>query len=379
NATTTNGDSRLILISLHVAGAERPLRALLDSGATNNFIRDDCLALLPSHLRVREGPGEIVVELADGKPHRAPRGAVSLACASDGFSTNDDFLAIELNYAFDCILGMSWLARYQPEIDWLARSVRWRVGYDVSEVFTHLLVALSRHVAVVDRTSTTQPPQREIDGPRCMECAASVIGPVSNPPSRAREGMKKNTVEQWFPCENNTAEQRLPYENNAVEQRLPFADDSVDRHGRDRVPMPRGGSTAVDPAPSSKTLNVVEYSEGSPNQVRAIEVANPPSDAATNTRLPGLSWKHFLRDLKAGEIEQVCLLTGSDQPDVLANGVSDDASSSRPKAAEPTSVREARFAAKSWSALQDSNNPVYSLAREFEDIFPEKIPAELPA
>ncbi|KAE9083513.1 hypothetical protein PF006_g26675 [Phytophthora fragariae] len=67
-------------------------------------------------------------------------------------------------------------------------------------------------------------------------------------------------------------------------------------------------STAVDPAPSSEILNVVEYSEGSPNQVRAIEVANPPSDAATITRLPGLSWKHFLRDLKAGEIEQVCLL-----------------------------------------------------------------------
>ncbi|KAE9318359.1 hypothetical protein PR003_g18247 [Phytophthora rubi] len=126
-------------------------------------------------------------------------------------------------------------------------------------------------------------------------------------------------------------------------------------------------------------LNVVEYSEGSPNQVRAIEVANPPSDAATITRLPGLSWKHFLRDLKAGEIERVCLLTGSDQPDVLANAVSVDAPSSRPKASEPKSVREARFAAQSRSALQDSNNPVYSLARELEDIFPEKIPAELPA
>ncbi|KAE9287867.1 hypothetical protein PF008_g26289 [Phytophthora fragariae] len=325
---------------------------------------------------------------------------------------------------------MPWLARYQPEIDWLARSVRRRVGYDVSEVFTHLLVAPSRHVAVVDRTSTTQPPPRESDGPRCVECAASVIGPVSNLPSRAREGLKKNTVEQWLPYVKNAVEQRLPpvqnaveqrfpHVQNAVEQRLPFADDSVaqqglrdtgmvetefpcleegevsssetsasssgsrrlrkskcNRSGRRRL---RRRSTVVDQAPSSEILNVVEYSEGSPNQVRAIEVANPPTDAATITRLPGLSWKHFLRDLKAGEIEQVCLLTGSDQPDVLANAVSNDASSSRPKAAEPKSFREARFAAQSWQALQDSNNPVYSLAREFEDIFPEKIPAELPA
>ncbi|KAE8883425.1 hypothetical protein PF005_g11484 [Phytophthora fragariae] len=370
---------------------------------------------------------------------------------------------------------MPWLTRYLPEIDWLARSVRRRVSYDVSDVFTHLLVAPSRHVAVVDRTSTTQPPQRESDGPRCVECTASVIGPVSNPPSRAREGLKQNTVEQWFPCENNTVEQRLPYEDNAVEQRLPyennaveqlvlhvknaveqglphvnnaveqrllyendavehrlpFADDSVaqqdlrntgmvesdtgmvetefpcreegevsssessssetsasssgsrrlrkskrNRSGRRRL---RRRSTAVDPAPSSEILNVVEYSEGSPNQVRSIEVANPPSGAATITPLSSLSWKHFLRDLKASEIEQVCLITGFNQPDVLVNAVSDDASSSLPKAAEPKSVRKARFAAQSWQALQDSNDPVYSLAREFEDIFPEKIPAELPA
>ncbi|KAE9178027.1 hypothetical protein PF005_g24256 [Phytophthora fragariae] len=329
---------------------------------------------------------------------------------------------------------MPWLACYQPEIDWLARSVRRRVGYDVSEVFTHLLVAPSRHVAVVDRTSTTRPPQRERDGPRCVECAASVIDPVSSPPSRAREGLKRNTVEQWLPYENyaveqglphvknaveqrlppvlnaveqrfphvtNAVEQRLPLENATVEQQLPFADDSVAQQNlrdtgmvetelpcleegevsssessssetsasssgsrrlrtskRNRSGRRRLLSTAVDPAPSSEILNVVEYSEGSPNQVRAIEVANPPSDAATITRLPGLSWKHFLRDLKA---------------------VSDDASSSRPKAAEPKSVREARFAAQSWQALQDSNKPVYTLAREFEDIFPEKIPAELPA
>ncbi|GMG18216.1 unnamed protein product [Phytophthora fragariaefolia] len=120
NATTTCGDSKLILISLHVAGAERQLRALLDFGATNNFIRGDCLDLLPPRVRVRNGPGEIVVTLAGGKSHRAPQRTVSLGYTFDGFSTNDDFLVIEMNYAFDCILGMPWLARYQPEIDRLA-------------------------------------------------------------------------------------------------------------------------------------------------------------------------------------------------------------------------------------------------------------------
>jgi hypothetical protein len=158
NVTTTSGDPRLVLVNLPVAGAERQLRALLDSGATNNFICDHCLDLLPPHVCVQDGPGEIVVKLADGKPHRAPRRAVSLPYTFDGFSTNDDFLVIKINYAFDCILGMPWLVRHQPKIDWLSRSVQRHVGGDVSEVFTHLLVAPTPHVAVVDRPPTTQPP-----------------------------------------------------------------------------------------------------------------------------------------------------------------------------------------------------------------------------
>ncbi|GMF36232.1 unnamed protein product [Phytophthora fragariaefolia] len=241
-------------------------------------------------------------------------------------------------------------------------------------------------------------------------------------PTYQRLSRENIAVEQRFPPENYVVEQRLPLVNASVEQRLPFADVPValDPTLRDagvverELPCLEGGEVSpiepscsetsasssgsrrlrksprnssglrhraptVEPVQHREVLNVVEYEEGPPNRVRTIEVANPPSDAAAITRLPGLSWKHFLRDLKAGEIEQICLLISSDQPAVLANTVSDDVSSSRPKAAEPKSVREERFAAQSWPALQDSNNPVYSLAREFEDIFPEKIPAELPA
>ncbi|KAE8952573.1 hypothetical protein PR002_g32640 [Phytophthora rubi] len=41
--------------------------------------------------------------------------------------------------------------------------------------------------------------------------------------------MKKNTVEQWLPCEKNAVEQRLPYENQAVEQRLPYEKNAVEQ------------------------------------------------------------------------------------------------------------------------------------------------------
>ena len=83
--------------------------------------------MLPPSIQVREGPGQ-VVKLADGKPHRVSRREVTLPYMFDGFRSNDDFLVIEMNYAFDCILGMPWFARYKPR---LARSVRRQRKFDV--------------------------------------------------------------------------------------------------------------------------------------------------------------------------------------------------------------------------------------------------------
>ncbi|GMF39631.1 unnamed protein product [Phytophthora lilii] len=126
---------------------------------------------------------------------------------------------------------------------------------------------------------------------------------------------------------------------------------------------PRGG----DDADRVEVLSVLEFSHSAPNQLRSVEVASPPSDAASITSLPGLTWKHFLRDLKAGEIEQVCLITDGDTSPVAMNAVSDVTGSSRPAAAEPKSAREERFTAQSWSALKASGNPVYELACEYAD------------
>ena len=112
--------------------------------------------------------------------------------------------------------------------------------------------------------------------------------------------------------------------------------------------------------------------KGSPYRGRYIEVASPPCNAEEITSLSALSWKDFLHDLKAGDIEQVCVV-------LAAEAASEKVVEARPKSAEPKSAREERFAAQSWDALHASGNFVYDIAREYADIFPEKIPAELPA
>ncbi|KAG3155132.1 hypothetical protein PC128_g22134 [Phytophthora cactorum] len=402
----------------------RPLRALLDSGATNNFFRASCLPELPKSVRVRKDPGEVEVKLADGKPHRVARREVSLPYTFDGFRSKDDFLVIEMNYAFDCILGIPWLARYQPEIDWLARSVKRRRGFDVSEVFTHLLAAPRDwpHVTVVGKTATTRAVHRASDGPLCMACAV-LLNEESSQRCEANEKVVEQghgfppkyemAVERGLPQMNNTAVEHtglsppktavervvLPHDDTAVEQVLPRVLGPVEQ-GLPRLEEGEASSSDSDSSstssctrrmmkkskrrrlkprrgPPTESVCALEYVEGAPRRSRVIKVASPPRDAASIRYLPGLSWKHFLRDLKAVEIEQVCLITEEPSAAEALNATMTE--SEQPKGAEPKSAREERYEAQSWEALRMSGNPVNETVREFEDIFPEKIPAELPA
>ncbi|KAE8877402.1 hypothetical protein PF003_g38509 [Phytophthora fragariae] len=89
-------------------------------------------------------------------------------------------------YAFDCILGIPWLVRYQPQID---RSVKRRQNFDVTEGFTHLLVAPRDwpHVTVVDGASTTHVVRRASGGPLCTTCAVLLTGDEDEDEEPARE------------------------------------------------------------------------------------------------------------------------------------------------------------------------------------------------
>uniref|UniRef100_A0AAV1UPI2 Uncharacterized protein n=1 Tax=Peronospora matthiolae TaxID=2874970 RepID=A0AAV1UPI2_9STRA len=117
---------------------------------------------------------------------------------------------------------MPWLARYNPQIDWLARSVRRRSRFDVSKVFTHLLVSASDwpNVTVVDRTSTTPAAHRVSDGPLCTAC--SVFLRTSDDVSSLCSE-KYDVDEQWLQHEDNAVKQRFPHERAVVELVVPSA------------------------------------------------------------------------------------------------------------------------------------------------------------
>ena len=77
----------------------------------------------------------------------------------------------------------------------------------------------------------------------------------------------------------------------------------------------------------------------------------------------------LLRDMKRGDVEQLCFVVRDLALD----------NHERPEGMEPKSALEERFAAQSWEEFAASNNSALALAREFADVFPDKIPAILPA
>lgn len=82
-------------------------------------------------------------------------------------------------------------------------------------------------------------------------------------------------------------------------------------------------------SPVFETISVINKTGHGPTR-HSMKIASPPRDADQLTQLPTLSWEKMLREIKRGEIMQVCTIV-----------------SERPEGAEPKSAREERFAAQS--------------------------------
>jgi hypothetical protein len=83
-----------------------------------------------------------------------------------------------------------------------------------------------------------------------------------------------------------------------------------------------------------------------------------------------MSKKTLKRSQARGDIAQVCEIV-----EMVDEGFVNTASSADADVLDEKTRKE-RFEEQSWDALM--KNPVYALAREFEDIFPDKVPDELP-
>ena len=113
----------LITLKLEVT-TDMSLRALVDCGASNNFVRRQSLEAGSFTFVEREiPPTNMTVRLATGASITVKKRVVGIHYTLKGEQYDDDFIVLDLDYKFDVILGLPWLRKYKPRVSWQCRSV----------------------------------------------------------------------------------------------------------------------------------------------------------------------------------------------------------------------------------------------------------------
>ncbi|KAF1314353.1 putative retroelement, partial [Globisporangium splendens] len=115
--------SSLIVLRVHVDGIATPLRALVDTGASNNFVRNEVIVRHKVSMPDASDEKTMVIRLANGSTVKMPKRVVRLAIKCEDFRGEDEFILLDLDDKFDLILGMPWLKRFQPSIDWMKMKI----------------------------------------------------------------------------------------------------------------------------------------------------------------------------------------------------------------------------------------------------------------
>ncbi|KAF1324074.1 hypothetical protein FI667_g9992, partial [Globisporangium splendens] len=246
---------------------------------------------------------------------------------------------------------MPWLKRYQPSIDWMKMKISVDKSRDVD------LCCVTTDEVVWVYTSVEEIP----DGP----CDIAVCdGP---PCSRAVPILKKTTGGGAVRRQKKTVSFAIDPKSEAmcVEETNGKRAEEPSREKKKKTSK-KSVPCAPDQDISSEFANIAVYNEdGDVDVIRHVKIENPPSSVEDLVSLPWMSKKTLKRSLAKGEISQVCMIVDEVADDVINTAEVFD-----------EKTRKERFEEQSWDALK--TNPVYELVKEYEDIFPDKVPDELP-
>ena len=110
-------DGILFRVAISVAG--RRCVALIDSGASQSYISPEIVTLCELHC----SPTLIHLELADGSKVRSTQQTQAVPCIVGNSICQITFTVTKLLSNVDVVLGMDWLMRWNPVIDWRKQSM----------------------------------------------------------------------------------------------------------------------------------------------------------------------------------------------------------------------------------------------------------------
>ncbi|KAF1318072.1 reverse transcriptase, partial [Globisporangium splendens] len=350
--------SSLIVHKVHVDGIAMPLRALVDTGASNNFVRNEVIVRHGVFVPDAYEEKTMIVRLANGSTVKMPKRVVRLAIKCEDFRGEDEFILLDLDDKFDVILDMPWLKRYQPSVDWMNMKISVGKSRDVD------LCCTTTDEVVWVYTSVEEIPDDPCDvattngGGAVRHQKKTVSFAIDD--EKVRDGVDKS---EWKWNKHPSQGKKKETSKKSISPRVLRSPDQG-TSGDDE------GSVQAQDIPS-ELVNIAVYNEeGDVDVIRHVKIENPPSSVQELISLPSMSKKTLERSLARGDIAQVCAIV-----EMVDEGFVNTASSADADVLDEKTRKE-RFEEQSWDALK--KNPVYALAREYEDIFPDKVPDELP-
>ncbi|KAF1314407.1 Membrane protein, partial [Globisporangium splendens] len=245
----------------------------------------------------------MIVRLANGSTVKMPKRVVRLAIKCEDFRGEDEFILLDLDDKFDIILGMPWLKRYQPSIDWMNVKISVGKSRDVD------LCCTTTDEVVWVYTSVEEIPDGPCDIAVCDGPPCSQVVPIlktTNGGGAVRR--QKKTVS--FAIDDEKVRDGVD-KSEWKWNRHPSQDEKTSKRSfSSRVLSSPDQGTSGDDEGSvqaqdipSEFVNIAVYNEECDvDVIRHVKIENPPSSVEELISLPPMSKKTLERSLARGDI-----------------------------------------------------------------------------
>ncbi|OWZ02344.1 hypothetical protein PHMEG_00026104 [Phytophthora megakarya] len=113
----------LLVVAATVKGFDKPWIVLIDSGASGNYVRRSTVegSQLYAEARQAHSRDTVIVRLATGVRVTEPKVPLDLGVKFLDFDSTERCSVLDLDQRYDLILGMAWLERHEPWINWRSK------------------------------------------------------------------------------------------------------------------------------------------------------------------------------------------------------------------------------------------------------------------
>ncbi|POM66727.1 Gag protein [Phytophthora palmivora] len=340
------GPSRTQLFRVHTNTMEEAIQIALQEAYSHRQTVARNGDKYADALRESKGRGQVSVRLADGTVFNVPGVRMDLAVKFEDFDSTESFLVQDMD-KYDLILGMPWLEKHEPWIDWRGKAI----GASRPAVSDRALVSNVR-------TSVRDWGAR--DGRQGPYAPEEVLGVTDfNEDVAMSLATGRETKAHCQACgivkAASANAESLPRKVEETEKKNESAARASRYHTR-RLRLHRHGR--------SKSNKV------SSTACPAIHLGALPEVSAL-LNLEELSMKNVLVELKAGYISEIALLLPEISPeDLNSSSIMDED--------VPEGFTKQRSTRLGSEILKNPVDPVYPLVNEFSDVVSNHPPSQLP-